>query len=123
MSLDDYDKMWKGTFPLAIYGCRYIDAASWKELFLKIWTSRSNPVFVGRWYFEYLYKCKILLDYVRIDKGTGTATFFTMHATSPRFQIDVLTEDKACERVIYGPSTSNQVSSFSLLQISIGPPT
>ena len=28
MSLDDYDKLWKGTFPLAIYGCRYIDTAS-----------------------------------------------------------------------------------------------
>ena len=28
MSLDDCDKLWKGTFPLAIYGCRYVDTAS-----------------------------------------------------------------------------------------------
>ena len=99
------------TFPLAMYGC--IDAASLNILFLKVWTYNSNPVFVGRWYFEYLYKSKILPNYIRTDKGTEAATFSTMHAYLSSLQTDVLKEDEACERVIYGPSTSNQVSSFS----------
>ena len=114
VSLDGHDKLMgfqKSTFPLAIYGC--IDTASRKILFLKVWTSNSNPIFVGRWYFEYLYKRKILPNYIRIDKGTETATISTMHASLSSLQTDVLTEDEACERVIYGPSTSNQVSSFS----------
>ena len=99
----------KSTFPLAIYGC--IDTASRKILFLRVWTSNSNPIFVGRWYFEYLYK--ILPNYIRIDKGTGTATLSTMHAYLSSLQTDVLTENEACERVIYGPSTSNRVNSLS----------
>ena len=71
VSLDGHDKLMgfqKSTFPLAIYGC--IDTASRKILFLKVWTSNSNPTFVGRWYFEYLYKSKILPNYITIDKGT-----------------------------------------------------
>ena len=36
-----------------------------------------------------------------------------MHAYLSSLQPDVLTEDEAWERVIYGPSTSNQVSYFS----------
>ena len=80
VSLDGHDKLMgfqKCTFPLAIYGC--IDIDSRKVLFLKVWTSNSNPVFVGRWYFEYLYKIKILPNYIRIDKGTETATLSIMH--------------------------------------------
>ena len=52
VSLDGHDKLMgfqKNTFPLAIYGC--IDTAS-RKIFLKIWTSNSNPIFVGRWNFE-----------------------------------------------------------------------
>ena len=101
----------KSTFLLAVYGC--MDTASRKILFLKVWTSNSYPVFVGRWYFEYLYKSKILPNYIRIDKATETATLSTMHAYLSVLQTDVLTEGEACERVMYGPSTSNQVSYFS----------
>ena len=90
-----------------------MDTASRKILFLKVWTSNSYPVFVGRWYFEYLYKNKILPNYIRIDKATETATLSTMHAYLSVLQTDVLTEDEACERMMYGPSTSNQVSYFS----------
>ena len=80
VSLDGHDKLMgfqKCTFPLAIYGC--IDIDSRKVLFLKVWTSNSNPIFVGRWYFEYLYKIKILPNYIRIDKSTETATLSIMH--------------------------------------------
>ena len=48
-----------------------------------------------------------------IDKGTETTTLYTMHAYFSSLKTDVLTEDEACERVMYGPSMSNQVSSFS----------
>ena len=81
VSLDGHDKLMgfqKRTSPLALYGC--IDTASRKILFLKVWISNSNPIFVGWWYFEYLYKRKILPNYIRIDKGTETATLSTMHA-------------------------------------------
>ena len=77
-----------------------------KLLFLKVLTSNSNPIFVGWWHFEYLYKNKIFPNFIRIDKGTETATLSTMHANLSNFQMDVLTEDKAYERVIHGPSTS-----------------
>ena len=89
------------------------NTASRKVLFLKVWTSNSNPIFVGRWYFEYLYKSKILPNYIRIDKSTETATLSTMIGYLCSLQTDVLTEDEACERVMYVPSTSNQVSYFS----------
>ena len=81
-------------------------------LFLKVWTSNGNPIFVGRWHFEYFYKSKILPNYITIDKGTETATLSTMHVYLYSLQTDVLTEEEACEHVIYGPSTSNQVSSL-----------
>ena len=84
----------KSTSPLAIYG--YIDTASRKILLLKAWISNSNPIFVERWYFEYLYKSKILPNYIRIDKGTQTATLSTMHAYLSSLQTNVLTEDEAC---------------------------
>ena len=114
VSLDGHDKLMdflKSTFPLTLYVC--IDTASQKILFLKVWTSNSNPAFVLWRYFEYLYKSKILPNYTRVDKGTETATLSTMHAYLSSLQMNVQTEDEACERVIYGPSTSNQVSSFS----------
>ena len=75
VSLDGPDKL---IFRWLYLGC--IDTASQKILFLRVWTSNSNPNFVGRWYFEYLHKSKILPNYVRIDKGTETATLSTMHA-------------------------------------------
>ena len=89
---------------LAIY--RSIGTASQKVLFLKVLTSNSNPIFVGWWHFEYLYKTKIFPNFIRIDKCTETATLSTMHANLSNLQMDVLTEDRAYGCVIYGPSTS-----------------
>ena len=31
--------------------------------------SNNNPVYSARRFFEYLYECKTLPDYIRIDKG------------------------------------------------------
>ena len=56
-SLDGHDKLMGyqiSTFPLAIYGC--IDTASRKLLWLRVWTSNSGPLVIGRWYLEYLYE-------------------------------------------------------------------
>ena len=63
--------------------------------------------------FKYLYKSKILPNFVRTSKSTETATLFTMHVCLSSLQTDVLTENKASERAIYGPSKSNPVSSFT----------
>jgi hypothetical protein len=56
----------RDTFPLAVYGL--LDVFSGKVLFLKLWTSNSNPKLIGRWYLEHLTKtkgdinCKIIMS-------------------------------------------------------------
>jgi len=106
-SVDGHDKLMgyqNSTYPLAIYGC--IDTASRKLLWLRIWVTNSDPVLVGRWYLEYLYETKVISSFIRMDKGTETGTMATMHAFLRRHHGDI----EPCETVIYGPSTSNQVS-------------
>ena len=54
-SLNGHDNMMvyqNSTFPLAVYGC--IDTASRRIMWLRIWTTNSNPKLVGRWYLEHL---------------------------------------------------------------------
>ena len=63
------------TFPLAVHEC--MDTVSQKLLFILAWTSNNNPVYPARWYFEYLYESKTLLDHVRIDKGSETTIMVT----------------------------------------------
>ena len=93
------------TFPLAIYGC--LDTASRKLLWLKIWTTNSDPKLVGRWYLDHLYETRHMATYLRMDKGSETGIIATMHAFLHNDHEGV----DPCETVIYGPSTSNQVSS------------
>ena len=112
------------TYPLAIYGC--IDTATRKLLWLRIWVSNSDPLLIGRWHLEYTYEARTIASYMRMDRGRETGTMATMHAFIRRHHGDV----DPLETVIYGPSTSNQVSfmivyipflflphSFSLLQL------
>ena len=44
------------TFPLAVYGLQ--DAYSGYILYLKLWTSNSDPKIIGRWYLQHLYESK-----------------------------------------------------------------
>ena len=44
------------TFPLAVYGRQ--DAFSGYILYLKLWTSNSDPKLIGRWHLEHLYKTR-----------------------------------------------------------------
>ena len=56
---DGHDKLMgfiRDTFPLAAYGLQ--DVFSGKVLYLKLWTSNSNPKLIGRWYLEHLSKTK-----------------------------------------------------------------
>jgi hypothetical protein len=92
------------TFPLAVYGC--MDTCSRKLLWLRVWTSNSDPKLIGRWYLEYLYETRVMASYLRVDKGTETGDIATMHAFL-RCNHDDTTH--ACDTVLYGPSTSNQV--------------
>ena len=106
-SVDEHDKLMgyqNSTFPLAIYGC--LDTCSRKLLWLRIWTSNSDPDLIGRWYLEYLYESKAMASYIRMDKGTETGTMATMHAFLRRNHEDIT---DAGDTVLYGPSTSNQV--------------
>ena len=92
------------TFPIAIYGC--IDTASRKLIWLKVWNTNSNPIFIGKWYLQSLLESGILPNYIRIDKGTETTTMTTMHAYLRSKQGDL---DDPTESVLFGPSPSNQV--------------
>ena len=109
-SLDGHDKLMgyqNSTFPLAVYGC--IDTASRKLLWLRIWVTNSDPKVIGRWYLEYLYEARIMPSMIRLDRGTETGTMATIHAFLRRNHDDM---DDPCESIIYGPSTSNQVSTY-----------
>ena len=110
-SLDGHDKLMgyqNSTFPIAIYGC--IDTASRKLLWLRAWVSNSRPELPARWYFDYLYETRQLPNYIRMDKGTETGILATIHVYLRSLQDDVSSDEEACEKALYGPSTSNQVS-------------
>jgi len=109
-SLDGHDKMMgyqNSTFPLAVYGC--IDTASRKIMWLRIWTTNSNPKLVGRWYLEHLLETRTISRMIRLDKGTETGVMATMHAYLRRNHSDI---DDPVDTILYGPSTSNQVTRF-----------
>lgn len=108
-SLDGHDKLMgyqNSTFPLAIYGC--IDTASRKIMWLRIWTTNSDPMIIGRWYLEHLMETKTLPNMIRIDKGTETGIMATIHAFLRRHHNDADGLEPT-DTVLYGPSTSNQV--------------
>ena len=109
-SLDGHDNMMgyqNSTFPLAVYGC--IDTASRKIMWLRIWTTNSNPKLVGRWYLEHLLETRTISRMIRLDKGTETGVMATMHAYLRRNHSDI---DDPVDTILYGPSTSNQVTRF-----------
>ncbi len=106
-SLDGHAKLMvhqKNTYPLAIYGC--IDTANSKIMYLKVWTGNSDPKIVGKWYLEFLLKNEYMPSKIRIDKGTETGELATIHAFLREHHGDM----DPIETVMYGPSTSNQVS-------------
>ncbi|KXJ15658.1 uncharacterized protein LOC110237035 [Exaiptasia diaphana] len=106
-SLDGHDKLMgyqNWVFPIAVYGC--IDTCSRRILWIKVWTTNSDPNIIGRFYLEYLFKTRRIANKLRLDKGTETGIMATMHAYLRQNHGDV--EDPV-ETVIYGPSTSNQI--------------
>ena len=59
MSLNGHDKMCgyqNSTFPLCMDGGQ--DTYSGKIMFLKIWTTNSDPKIIGHFYLEYLVSSK-----------------------------------------------------------------
>jgi hypothetical protein len=114
-SLDGHDKLMgfqNSTFPLAVYGC--LDTASRKLLWLKIWTSNSDPKRIGRWYLDNLFNSRTLPNMIRVDKGTETGTIATMQAYLRQHHGDT----DPVNTVIYGPSTSNQVCFINVINPS-----
>ncbi|XP_066922251.1 uncharacterized protein [Clytia hemisphaerica] len=107
-SFDGHDKLMgyqNSTFPLAVYGC--IDTASRKILWLKIWTSNSDPKLVGKWYLQHIIETKRISNMVRLDKGTETGDLAAIHCFL-RSRCDENLEDPSSV-IHYGPSTSNQI--------------
>ncbi|XP_028394479.1 uncharacterized protein LOC114518673 [Dendronephthya gigantea] len=106
-SMDGHDKMMEfqnSTFPIAIYGC--LDTASRKLIWLKVWTTNSNPIFIGKWYLQSLLESSVLPNYIRIDKGTETTTMSTIHAYLRSQQGDL---EEPADSILFGPSPSNQI--------------
>ena len=92
------------TFPIAVYGC--IDTASRKVLWIKCWTSNSDPKRVASWYVDWLRESGTIPLKLRMDKGNETGDIAALHAY-------LLTKlgvtDDPMDVIQYGPSTSNQV--------------
>jgi len=105
-SLDGHDKLMgyqNSTYPIAVYGC--IDTCSRKMLWIKIWSSNSDPLLIGKFYVEYLFNSKKIAHHLRIDKGTETGIMATIHCYLHKERFD----EDAINTVHYGPSTSNQI--------------
>ena len=80
---DGHDKLMgfmKSTFPLAVYGLQ--DVFRGYILWLKLWTSNSDPKLVGRWYLDHLYKTKGN-DTGYFDKFTHILKHYNEHIYSP----------------------------------------
>ena len=116
ISLDGYDKFMgfqNNTFPVAIYGAT--DTASRKLLWIKVWVTNRIPELVAQWYSEFIYETRVILNYIRIDKGSEIDTIATMHCFRRRQHSGVETDEEAVETVIHGPLTSNQVVLLSVV--------
>jgi hypothetical protein len=75
-------------------------------LWLRDWTSNSEPQIIGRWYLEYLFESRVMASITRLVKGTETGTMATIHAFLRNKHDDDMNPEDA---VVYGPSISNQV--------------
>jgi hypothetical protein len=95
------------TYPLAVYGC--LDSASRKILWLRIWVCNSDPNLIGYWYLQHIFETTKIASYLRLDKGTETGTLATIHAFLRQYSYD----GDPCDTILYGPSTSNQVSWYN----------
>jgi len=107
-SLDGPDKLMdfhNSTFRLAIYGC--FDAAIRKLLWLRVWNKNCDPQLIGRWYLEHVMETKVIAAMIRVHKGTETGTMATIPAFFRRHHSNVT---DPLDTILYGPSTSNQVS-------------
>ena len=92
------------TFLIAIYGC--LDTSSRKVVFLRVWTSNSDPSLIGKFYMEFLLDGKKMPTYLRMDKGTETGLMGTIHAYLISKFGNMENPTKSVE---YGPSTSNKI--------------
>ena len=106
-SVDGHDKLMgfqNSTFPIAIYGC--LDTFSRKFVFLRVWTSNSDPSLIGKFYMEFLLDGKKMPTYLRMDKGTETGLMGTIHT----YLISKFGNmENPTKFVEYGPSTSNKI--------------
>ena len=93
MFLDGHDKLMgfqNNIFPIVIYGAR-------KLLWIKVWATNRIPELVAQWYFEFIYKTRVMLNYIRIDNGSETGTIATMHCFLRRRPSDVETDEEAAK--------------------------
>jgi len=106
-SVDGHDKLMgfqNSTFPIAIYGC--LDTFSRKIVFLRVWTSNSDPCLIGKFYMELLLDGKKMPTYLRMDRGTETGLMGTIHTYLINKFGNMENPTKSME---YGPSTSNKI--------------
>ena len=91
-------------FPLFVYGC--IDTAIRKVIWLRIWTDNCDPKRITKWYFDYLFKKRIVPARFRVDKGSEIGDMATIHTFLRSGHGDL---EGPSENVIFGKSAANQV--------------
>ena len=60
-----------------------------------MWVKNRIPELVALWYFEFVYKTRVIPNYICIDKGSKTGTIATMHCFLCRQHSDVETDEEA----------------------------
>ena len=75
-------------------------------LFIFVCQSNSNPLIIGRRYFDFLYETLELPTYMRIDKGNETGKMASINACLHGLLGEL---DDPVDSVIFGPSTTNKI--------------
>ena len=109
-SLDGHCKLMgyqRSIFPFSVYG--WIDTASRKVIWLRIWTDSCDRQRAARGDFDYLLEKRILPAELRIDKDSETGGMATMHTF---FRSSLGDLEDPSESVIFGKSATNQIGKW-----------
>ena len=107
VSVDGHDKLCgyqNSTVPLRVYG--FLDTFSRKILSRKGMSSKSDPVIIGRLYFDLFNELETMPVYLRMDRGTETGKMASIHSYLMSGQNMV---DNPIDSAVFGPSTTNKI--------------
>lgn len=71
--------------------------------------SNFHPKLTGQWYLEYLYVSRKLPSIIRVDRGSETGIISSMQGFLRQNHGDI----EPTDTVVYGPSTTNKVTTVT----------